>query len=215
LLATVIVCTLFQLIVGAPYAANERAVEASLGLRTAMRGLIVGVWVSIGQGASFLLVAPTMVRGGFHVRFLFAVPIMLCISVCMAFVPVDGSTLGCVSIALLTFVLGFVSVNVFISAPLFETDEHKALQRSIGPPFAGVALLFFALVSTYVALVQRHAQSALIGLCLPAGSTAARYLAIFALNRSCDTRYYAPKAHFFGAAATVPEQGRIVSSALR
>ena len=42
--ATLLVCTLLQLIVGVPYAANERA-DVVPALRTALRGLIVGIWM--------------------------------------------------------------------------------------------------------------------------------------------------------------------------
>jgi hypothetical protein len=53
---TPVVCTLLQLIAGAPYAVNERAADATPALRTALRGR-----------------SPS----GFDPRFLLALPITL------------------------------------------------------------------------------------------------------------------------------------------
>ena len=42
LLATIVVCALLMVLVGVPYAANERVVNASPVMQPAMRGQIVG-----------------------------------------------------------------------------------------------------------------------------------------------------------------------------
>ena len=76
LLATLVVCMLLILLVGVPYAANER-MAANPVLQTAIRGLIVGIWMYFLLGAVFLITSPTLVRGGFHPRFLFSMPLTL------------------------------------------------------------------------------------------------------------------------------------------
>jgi hypothetical protein len=43
--ATPLACIALMVFVGAPYAANERMADASPTLRTALRGLIVGIWM--------------------------------------------------------------------------------------------------------------------------------------------------------------------------
>ncbi len=58
--ATLLVCTLLQLLVGAPYAANERAADSTPTLRAALRGLIVGILVYFVVGPIFLVNAPTV-----------------------------------------------------------------------------------------------------------------------------------------------------------
>jgi hypothetical protein len=49
------------------------------------------------------------------------------VSVGTAFIPVDGPTLGFVSIGTLTLVLTHIVCDLVLSAPFFATDEHKAL----------------------------------------------------------------------------------------
>jgi hypothetical protein len=66
LLATLVVCTLLMLLVGVPYALNERMADANPMLQTATRGLIVGIWACFMLGPMFLVNAPIIVRGGFH-----------------------------------------------------------------------------------------------------------------------------------------------------
>ena len=141
-LAIMFVCTLLQLIVGAPYAANERAVDSSPALRSVLRGIIVGTLVYFLIGPIFAINAPILVRGGFHPRFLLSLPITLGVSVGASFVPVDGSTLGMVSIASLTFGAAFVLVLLLVTKPLFATDEHKALDQSFGLPNFVAVLVF-------------------------------------------------------------------------
>jgi hypothetical protein len=77
LLATLVVCALLVLLVGVPYALNERMADANPVLQTAMRGLIVGMWMYFIIGPIFLVNAPTIVRGGFHPRFLLSLPLTL------------------------------------------------------------------------------------------------------------------------------------------
>jgi hypothetical protein len=82
--------------------------------------------------------APIQVRGGFHPRFLLSLPLTLGTAIGAAFIPVDGSTLGIISIALLTFGISQTLCRVALSAPLFATDEHKALAAGLGPPLVAV-----------------------------------------------------------------------------
>ena len=183
LLATIVVCALLVLLVGVPYAANERMADASPVLQPAMRGLIVGIWLYFLIGPGFLVNAPTLVRGGFHPRFLLSLPLTLGSAVGVAFIPVDGSTLGIVSIALLAVGISFVLCSLLLNAPFYATDEHKALDQSLGPPTFAVCLLFFGVITAYVVLTQLY-SSPLVGLLLPTASAMMRMLTIVALTRS-------------------------------
>jgi hypothetical protein len=195
LLATIVVCTLLMLLIGVPYAVNERTADANPVLQTAMRGLIVGMWMYFIIGPIFLVNAPAIVRGGFHPRFLLSLPLTLGPAVGVAFIPVGGSTLGIVSIGLLTAGIGFVLCFVLLNAPFFATDEHKALDQSLGPPVVAMAVLFFGLTTAYVTLTQLY-SSPLVGLLLPTGSAVIRTLAIFSLTHSFHTFYFEPKQAF-------------------
>ena len=152
LLTTLIVCTLLTLLVGVPYAANERVTDANPMLQTAVRGLIVGIWLYFIIGPMFLLNASTLVRGGFHLRFLLSLPLTLGPAVGVAFIPVDGSTLGIISVWFLTLGIGYVVCFLALSAPFFATDEHKALSASFGPPLVVIGLMFFGLISAHLTL---------------------------------------------------------------
>jgi hypothetical protein len=191
LLATLIACTLQNLIVGAPYAANERTNGAS----PALRGLIVAILLYFGIGPTSLLSAPTLVRGGFHLRFLLSLPITLGVGVGVACIPIDSATPGMISIFLLAYGLAYILCILLLSAPLYATDEHKALQRSLGLPVLIIVALFFGLITVYVTLTRMH-SSPLLGLLLPSGSAIVRVLGLFALVRSCHTFYYEPKQRF-------------------
>ncbi len=149
-------CTLLGLLVGVPYAANERTADANPVLQTAIRGLIVGVWAYFALGPIFLVNAPTLIRGGFHPRFLLSMPLTLCPAIGLAFIPADGSTLGFVSIGLPTVGIGFVLCVLLLNAPYFATDEHKALDRSFGPPLFAIGVLFMGLITAYVTLTQLY-----------------------------------------------------------
>jgi hypothetical protein len=195
LLTTLVVCTLLVLFVGVPYAANERTNDARPMLQTALRGLVVGIWAYFILGPLFLVNAPILVRGGFHPRFLFSLPLTLGPAVGLAFIPVDGSTLGILSIGLLTFLAGFVLCRLLLVVPFVATDEHKALNASFGPPTVVIALMFFGLIAAHLSLTQQY-SSPLIGVLLPAGSAVTRQLAIFALARSLHKFYFEPKHAF-------------------
>ena len=195
LLATLVACTLIQLIVSAPYAVNERAVDTHPGIRTALRGLIVAIWAYFVIGAIFLVNAPMMVCGGFRRRYLLSLPITVSVSVSLAFVPVDGSTLGIISISLLTVVLAFAVCALLLNVPFFATDEHKALDVSFGVPSIIISVLFFGLIAAYVTLTKLY-SSPLVGLLLPVGSAVTRVLALYALARSCHKFYHEPKQAF-------------------
>jgi hypothetical protein len=150
LAATLVVCMLLQVIVGAPYAANERAAAAEW-LRTARCGLIVGIDLCFSLGPAFVLTEPTLVRGGFHLLYLLSLPITLSAAVGAAYMPMDrdGSTPSFVSIGLLTDGLSILACNHFLNAPLFATDEHKVLQQSLSFPFSGGVMSFFALIMAH------------------------------------------------------------------
>jgi hypothetical protein len=195
LLATLVVCALLVLLVGVPYAVNELMAGASPMLQTAMRGLIVWIWAYFILGPMNFGFAPTLVRGGFHPRFLLSVPLTLGPAVGVAFIPVGGSTLGIISIALSTLGIGFVLCVLLLNAPFFATDEHKALDQSFGPPLFAIGALFFGLIAAHVMLTQLY-SSPLVGLVLPAGSVAIRHLAIFVLVQSFHTFYFEPKKKF-------------------
>jgi hypothetical protein len=195
LLTTLVVCTLLNLLVGVPYAVNERMTDASPMLQTAIRGLIVGVWAYFALGPMYFVIAPVTVRGNFHSRLLLSLPLTLGPAVGTAFIPVDGSTLGIISIALLTVVLSWALCRLALIAPLFATDEHKALNASFGLPLLAVGILFFGLIAAYIMLMQLY-SSPFIGFLLPAGSVLTRQLAIFALARSLHKFYFEPKQAF-------------------
>jgi hypothetical protein len=179
-------------LVGVPYAANERVTNANPVLQTAMRGLIVGILLLFLLGPIFLVIAPTLVRGGFHPRFLLSLPLTLGPAVGVAFIPVDGSTLGFVSIALLAAGISFFLCSLLLNAPYFATDEHKALDRSSGPPLFAVCVLFFGVITAYVVLTQLY-SSPLVGLLFPTSSVMIRALAIAALSHSIHKFYFEPK----------------------
>ena len=193
--ATIVVCTLLQLIVGAPYAANERMADDNSALLKAIRGLVVGNGVYCYIGPQYHVPVPILVSGGFRPRYFFSWPITLGVGVGLAFIPVDGSTFGMVSIMLLTFGLSYILCTLLLNAAFFQTDEHRALAPSFGPPVVAIFLLFYALNAAYVALAQRY-SSPLVGLLLPAGSAITRALLLVVLVRSFDKFYYKPKASF-------------------
>jgi hypothetical protein len=195
LLATLVVCTLLMLLVGVPYAVNERMTDASPMLQTAIRGLIVGIWVYFFALGVFLVIAPISVRGGFHPRFLLSLPLTLGPAVGLAFIPVDGSTLGIISIVLLTIGISYTLGRLALVVPFFATDEHKALNASYGPPLVAVGCMFFGLVTAHLTLTQLY-SSPLTGVLLPAGSAVTRQLSIFALARSLHKFYFEPKQAF-------------------
>jgi hypothetical protein len=198
--AALLVCALLQLLVGAPYAASDRAASGS-PWSTALRGLIAGILMYFVLGPMYLVTAPAFVRGGFHPRFLLSFPITLGVSVGVAFLPVDASTPGVVAIGLLTFVLTYVLLALLLSAPFYATDEHKALHHSFGPPVVAINTLFFGLITAYVTLTRTY-SSPLVGLLLPVGSAVTRVLGMHALVRSCHTFYYVPKREFLTQLAT-------------
>ena len=152
-------------------------------------------------GPIFLGLAPTLVRGGFHLRFLLSVPLTLGPAVAVAFIPADGSTLGVMSIAWLTAGIGFVAGTLLLNAPFFATDEHKALDQSFGPPLFSIMCLFFGVITAHVVLTQLY-SSPLVGLLLPAGSAAIRTLAIVSMSHSIHTFYFEPKQAFLQLSAT-------------
>jgi hypothetical protein len=164
-------------------------------LRTAFRGVIGGCWSYFVLGATYLIIAPTVVRGGFHLRYLLPLPIALTLNIGVAFIPVDGSTLGIVSIGLCGLGLAFLVGEIALAAPFYATDEHKALEQSFGPATIAISFLFFGLVAAYDTLTHLN-PSPFIGLLLPIGSAVIRVLAIFALVRSFHTLYWEPKQAF-------------------
>jgi hypothetical protein len=209
LLATVIVCTLLVLLVSVPYAVNERMADANPVLQTAMRGLIVGIWGFFLLGPIFLGMAPTLVRGGFHPRFLLSMLLTLGPAVGVAFIPVDGSTFGIMSIGLPTVGIGWVLCVLLLNVPFFATDEHKALDQSFGPPTFAIAFMFFGVIAAHATLTQLY-SSPLAGLLLPTGSAMTRQLAIVALGHSFHTFYFKPKHTFLQLSLSEQSQANVV-----
>jgi hypothetical protein len=209
LLATFVVCALLQLLVGAPYAANECAADTGRA-RTALRGVIAGIWVCFVIGPVFLLIAPTTVCGGFRPRYLFSFPITLTVAVGVAFIGIEGSTLGILSVGAIAIILTFAACVLLLNARFFATDEHKALDESLGPPIFVIFVLFFGMITAYVTLTKLY-SSLFVGLLLPIGLAATRVLAIYALVRSCHTFYYEPKGAFLTQlAASAHGQSNVV-----
>jgi hypothetical protein len=68
----------------------------------------------------------------------------------VAFIPVDGSTLGIVSIGLLTLGVAFLLCNLLLNTPFYATDEHKALEQNFGPPLLVIAVLFFGMIAAAI-----------------------------------------------------------------
>jgi hypothetical protein len=209
LLATIVVCTLLMLVVGVPYAANERMADAPPGLQTAIRGLIVGIWMYVLLGPIFLVNAPTIVRGGFHPRFLLSLPLTLGPAVGVAFIPVAGSTLGITAIAMPTLGISFVLCVLLLNTPFFATDEHKALDQSCGAPLLAIGVLFFGLVTAHATLIQLY-SGPLVGILLPTGSAVTRQLAIVALGYSFHTFYFEPKQAFLQLSLSEQSQANVV-----
>jgi hypothetical protein len=148
-----------MLLVGVPYAANERRTDANPVLQTAIRGLIVGIWAYFQLGPVFIVNTAITVRGAFHRRFLLSLPLTLGPAVGVAFIPADGLMLGSVSIVLLTVGIGFVLCFLALSAPFFATEEHKALDQSLGPPQTAIFFMFFGLVTAHIMLTHLRARS--------------------------------------------------------
>jgi hypothetical protein len=146
-------------------------------------------------GPIFLVNAPTIVRGGFHPRYLLSVPIALAAAVAAAFIPTGDYPLGIVSIGVIALVLGFVFCVCLLYVPFFATDEHKALDQTFGPPALVVGILFFLLMVAHVYLTRSSANM-LIGLLLPIGCVATRTMALFVLARCCRRQYCEPKENF-------------------
>jgi hypothetical protein len=195
LLTTLVVSTLLMLLVVVPYAANERMTDANPMVQTAIRGLIVGIGTYFMLGPVFLVCAPITVGSGFHPRFLLSLPLTLGPAVGVAFIPVDGSTLGIISIVFLTVGIGFILCFLLLNAPFFTTDEHKALDASLGPPTVAIALMFFGLITAHLTLTQLY-SSPLLGVVLPTGTAMTRQLVIFAVARSLHKFYFEPKQAF-------------------
>jgi hypothetical protein len=82
-----------------------------------------------------------------------------------------------------------------LNAPFYATDEHKALDQSLGPQLFAIGVLFFGLITAYVTLTQLY-SSPLVGLLLPTASAMMRMLAIVALTRSFHMFYFEPKQAF-------------------
>jgi hypothetical protein len=155
----------------------------------------VGIWGTFHVVTSALVFAPVLVLGGFHPRFLLSLPIALSVGVCVAFMPINGSTAGILSVALLNDGLGFVATVLLLNVPFFATVEHKALDQSFGPPTVAIGFLFFGLITAYIMLTERYSNP-LVGLLLPLGSATTRTLALCSLVRSCHKFYWEPKQAF-------------------
>lgn len=195
--STLLACMLIQLLFAAPFAANERSSEAG-GPSTALRGLLLGILVCFVIGPVFLVNSPVLTRGGFHRRFFLSLPITLCAAIGAVFIPsymIEGSTIGVIPIAQLTIFLTYVVATLLLVAPFYATDEHKALQRSFGPPTFAALSCFYGAIAAYVYLAQ-SSSSPLVGLILPLCSFVTLALAMGGLVHSYHTFYYSPKQEF-------------------
>jgi hypothetical protein len=96
-----------------------------------------------------------------------------------------------------------------LNAPFFATDEHKALDQSLGPPIFAIGFLFFGVITAHVTLTQLY-SSPLVGLLLPTGSAVTRLLAIVALGHSFHTFYFKPKHAFLQLSMSQPSQAEVV-----
>ena len=194
IVASIVCCSLIQLLIGAPYAANEIAASTPRSLRTGIRGLIVGI-LSAGIWAPMACVnAPTLISGRFRWHFLLSIPMTVCVSVGVAFIPVVGSTFGIAANVLVGLLLSFILINA-MNSRFFATPEHKKLNQSVGPPLVAVGFLFFGSIMLYVALTRWYSSSA-IGLFLPVAEATLKFGVLLVLNRSCCKHYYEPKADF-------------------
>jgi hypothetical protein len=184
-----------MLLVGVPYAANERMTDANPILQKAMRGFIIGIWDYFATGPMFLGVAAILSRGSFHPRFLLSLPFTIGSAVGAAFIPVDDLPLGITSIWLVAFGISYLMGALLLNAPLYATDEHKALDQSFGPATVAVFVLFVGVITAHIMLTQRYSNP-LVGVVIPAGSAVTRTLAIYALSHSLHKYYFEPKQAF-------------------
>ena len=83
-----------------------------------------------------------------------SLPLTLGPAVGVAFIPVDGWTLGIISIALVTIGISYTLCRLFLYLPLFATKEHKALSAGFGPPIVATGFMFFGLISAHLTLAQ-------------------------------------------------------------
>jgi hypothetical protein len=209
LAASIACCVMLQLTVAAPYAANERAADrARCGAahHIALRGLIVGVAATFFMGNIFLVTEPIVVSGEFRRQFLLSIPVLLSVGAGAAFIPIAGSTVGFMSILIITAAASYVLCTLCLSMPLFATHEHMALALSVGPPLVTTAFSFFGNIVLYVYLTRRS-ESIAIGFLFPVMNVAILHFALFLASWSCEKRYYKPKAAFlakFAAAQSVP-----------
>jgi hypothetical protein len=208
--ASIVCCVMLQLTVAAPYAANERAADRGVCGVTrhwhmAQRGLIVGVASEFFIAAIFLIGNPILVSGEFRRRFLLSLPVPLAFGSCAAFIPIFGSTLGYMAILISTVAASYMLCFLCLSVPLHATDEHRALEQSIGPPLVTITFAYFGLIALYVYLT-RNFPSVLNGFFLPVATVATLHVALSLLSWSCDRKYHQPKATFLAKfeATSVP-----------
>ena len=190
-----IACIAMQLLFAAPYSANENREAGSSEGRTILRGLIGGIGCLSFLGPILMIISPILVRGGWHKRYLLCIPMQLTIAIGVAFIPADGSTLGVVSITLVTFIFSYICSIVSLNVPLYSTHEHKKLNLSLGPPIMFVGSMFFGLLIAYI-WANRQTDNPATGLILPIGCRITTLTFIKMLERSIRLRYYEPKKAF-------------------
>jgi hypothetical protein len=186
-------CGLLQLVVAVPYAANERTLCSP-----ALRGVLVGIYVSFFMVPNFLVNAPILVRGEFHRRYFLCIPITVSIAVGAAYIPVGDDLLGFVSIGLVCVLLSFVVCVAALNVPLLATDAHKAMDQSCGPPVIVVVLLYFGLLAGYNEIAARNA-SPFIGIYLLVSGLVTEASGLGLLTWSFEHRYVAPKSEHISA----------------
>jgi hypothetical protein len=130
-----------------------------------------------------------------HRRYCAVLPLTVLISVCVSFVPVPGGYLAFVPVALTSSVLGFVVCILLLNGPLYATKEHSLLDRNLGPPVLISLVLFFAFLSSYIAITG-VIRSAITGLLIPLGCQLAEFI-VYQLNKRCFLLFYCrPQAEF-------------------
>ena len=147
-----------------PLSENERHLQSTI-----LRGLATGCLACFCIAPVFLVIAPVVVCGKFHRRYLNCVPIALLLGIGSAFIPSGKNIrLGFMPTMLISYNSGFLFCLLFLNGPLFHSAEHKALDKAFGPPQMIAILLFCGTVIGYNQ-ATRVTSNPLVGLLLPVG----------------------------------------------
>ena len=213
LLATLLSSSLLVLVVVVPYCLNERWLQS-----TALRGLLISLLVAAINVTASLVNSPIGIRGsrGWHWRFNLDLPVTIAIGVGSAFIPVNGSTLGCASIFLVSFFTGAIVVTIMHTG-LHATQAHKALDEACGRPIIASLFFFFSIMVAYVEL-SRAANGSVaetfVGLLLPCGILFMEWQTLLIMKVLVKDKYCKPKADFIETLARFGEGQRAVRLAV-